>query len=465
MRARLRQNDMPILRRRNTKLYSVRDLRDVYIEMLRILKQAEDAEAKKRRVNVPRLVELTRLIAEMVVYGEQNDEPMFEYFSEKNMIGMLVDLMRKKPSLPALKVQVLQTLSILVQNVEDIQKLFYLLSNNFVNALIDLRIENLEEEVLHNYSAFIKTLGLRLDEMTVQFFFEWKTQTFPLYAQALRLLAAGAELKEPMVQMAALTTVLTVLKIPDTRLQRWLASPKTLGAFFDGMRNNALKTFADVLEVLSDKGSVAAREAAIETALEDGRGGFVVGAAGASAIAAALSDEAKVAAARLEGKCHLLCDYFLSFQDVLDSMQESPNASRMQHSLRHYALHNILAPLLVDITNSSHFLSASEDAFAVFALAAEGSTDSKASEEQLAVAEVGYAEAAHRCINAQSRMALSLLACAAVFSGCSDAHLLHSLLLTILHPAGLLGPLPKGYPNGDAARCKAQRCVQSRWQS
>ena len=445
MKGRLRRA-LPMLRGKNDKLYSVRDLRDVYVEMLRLIKAKGKAAGDTRRGSPARLVELTRLIAEMVVYGEQNDEPMFEYFSEKNMIAMLVDLMRSERGLAALKVQVLQTLSILVQNVEDVQKLYYLLSNNFVNALIDLHTDTLEEEVLHNYAAFIKTLGLRLDSMTVQFFFDWRTQSFPLYAQALRLLSAGAALGDPMVQMAALTTTLTVLKIPDPRLQAWLSSPRALGAFFDSLRNNALKTVADVLDVLRDKGGVAAREAAVVSAVDGGwqRGEPRMDAAAATAVAAALSTEARAAASRLEGKCSLLCDQFMSLQDVLDAMGRSPNAARMQHGLRHYALHSLLAPLLLDVATTPPLVRAADDAFAVFALAADCAEESPAGEEQLAVAEVEAAEAAHTAIAAQCSAAVALLAAAAVFSGCSDTPLLHALLLLMLHPRVDPAPLPRG---------------------
>eukprot|EP00903_Cladosiphon_okamuranus_P012477 g11683.t1 len=69
-----------------------------------------------------------------------------------------------------LQVQVIQTTSILVMNVKSDTSLFYLLSNNHVNDMIlfDFRLE--DEEVLSHFASFLKTLSLRLNENTVQFF-------------------------------------------------------------------------------------------------------------------------------------------------------------------------------------------------------------------------------------------------------------------------------------------------------
>ncbi|CAN0118206.1 unnamed protein product, partial [Pylaiella littoralis] len=69
-----------------------------------------------------------------------------------------------------LQVQVIQTTSILVMNVKSDTSLFYLLSNNHVNDMImfDFRLD--DEEVLSHFASFLKTLSLRLNENTVQFF-------------------------------------------------------------------------------------------------------------------------------------------------------------------------------------------------------------------------------------------------------------------------------------------------------
>jgi protein CLEC16A len=163
------------------------------------------------RQNEEHVVELLRSIGEVVVYGEQHshehggqhykkkdnsptsslksptklfvggllskltsplgrnvateDERLvLEYFCDKNMLALLVDIAQSVPDVsnglmgvtwtPHVKSQVLQTVSILVSNVQDPTSLYYLLSNNHVNSLIQSMVplrkwtlEGLEEMV------------------------------------------------------------------------------------------------------------------------------------------------------------------------------------------------------------------------------------------------------------------------------------------------------------------------------
>jgi protein CLEC16A len=162
------------------------------------------------RHNEELVVELLRSIGEVVVYGEQhshehgggqyckkkNNSPtsslqsptklfvggllskltsrgnvatederlVLEYFCDKNMLALLVDIAQSVPDMsnglmgvtwtPHVKSQVLQTVSILVSNVQDPTSLYYLLSNNHVNSLIQSMVplrkwtlEGLEEMV------------------------------------------------------------------------------------------------------------------------------------------------------------------------------------------------------------------------------------------------------------------------------------------------------------------------------
>ena len=69
-------------------------------------------------------------------------------------------------------VQVLQTLSILIQNIRSQVAIFYLFSNNHVNDIVALRFDFDDDEVLGYYINLLKTISLKLNESTVQFFFQ-----------------------------------------------------------------------------------------------------------------------------------------------------------------------------------------------------------------------------------------------------------------------------------------------------
>lgn len=68
--------------------------------------------------------------------------------------------------------QVLQTLSILIQNIRSQVAIFYLFSNNHVNDIVALRFDFDDDEVLGYYINLLKTISLKLNESTVQFFFQ-----------------------------------------------------------------------------------------------------------------------------------------------------------------------------------------------------------------------------------------------------------------------------------------------------
>jgi hypothetical protein len=101
------------------------------------------------------VVETLKQISELMVYGDKNNaERFFEVFCERNMLRTFVDLFQEgggahgNPRHDEVRVQVLQTVSILLMNIANQRSLFYLLSNNFVNELISSPFDMNHEELL-----------------------------------------------------------------------------------------------------------------------------------------------------------------------------------------------------------------------------------------------------------------------------------------------------------------------------
>jgi protein CLEC16A len=69
--------------------------------------------------------------------------------------------------LTATCLQVLQTLSIIIQNVRSETGIFFLFSNNHINNIVDLDFDFSDEEVLGYYISFLKTISLKLNTGTV----------------------------------------------------------------------------------------------------------------------------------------------------------------------------------------------------------------------------------------------------------------------------------------------------------
>ena len=133
-------------------------------------------------------------------------------------------------------VQLLQSLSILVQNTRRETSIYYLFSNNYINDLMELKQFDygVDEEVLAWYITFLKAISLRLNERTIQFFVSDAPPApgtaggrarssvaggdplavpvaFPLYSQVIRYV----QHTESMVRAAARAATLNVFRVDD----------------------------------------------------------------------------------------------------------------------------------------------------------------------------------------------------------------------------------------------------------
>ncbi|RLN96422.1 hypothetical protein BBJ28_00002951 [Nothophytophthora sp. Chile5] len=201
------------------------------------------------------IVELLRVLSEFLIYSDQHrvsveledqvDESpdvspgsFFDYFGETNMLALLVELGGSAPSV-AVQVQLLQTMSILVQNIATRTSLYFILSNNHVNRLLECPFAvDHNDDVRDWYVTLLKALSLRLNEETVQFFLDTQGETasFPLYARALRF----GRCHETMVKVAVKTLTLNVLKVPDARVRRFI------------LQHDDLNYFRDIVELAND---------------------------------------------------------------------------------------------------------------------------------------------------------------------------------------------------------------------
>ncbi|PNX77785.1 clec16a-like protein [Trifolium pratense] len=93
-------------------------------------------------VNKDFVIEALRSIAELMTYGDQHDPSYFEYFMEKQVMGEFVRILKlsKTVSVP---LQLLQTVSILVQNLRNEHAICRAISGklnkNTVSLLVKIR--------------------------------------------------------------------------------------------------------------------------------------------------------------------------------------------------------------------------------------------------------------------------------------------------------------------------------------
>lgn len=184
------------------------------VELRRIYKQLVENKLVNEE-NQDLVIEILRVIAEMVVYGDNKSELLFDFFCEKSMLSLFLEIMNSDPVCPVpVHVQILQTLSILISCVKNDTSLYYLLSNNHINDILMFRHDFESDESLSaQFASFMKTLSLRLNDQTVQFFFREDTGAFPLLIKAVELLGS----KDPMIRISAQSTILNIFRVNEHR--------------------------------------------------------------------------------------------------------------------------------------------------------------------------------------------------------------------------------------------------------
>jgi len=128
---------------------------------------------------------MIRGISEAVIYGDQKKDRNFEYspaiifsvFCEKNVMGHLERFLDN--NLDEVHIQILQTISILIQNIGITNQLcflfdllvVYIMSHKAMNTIISKTYNFNNSEVVNYYIAFLKSLSVRLNDETLMFFF------------------------------------------------------------------------------------------------------------------------------------------------------------------------------------------------------------------------------------------------------------------------------------------------------
>eukprot|EP00636_Phaeomonas_parva_P001231 CAMPEP_0118885152 /NCGR_PEP_ID=MMETSP1163-20130328/23738_1 /TAXON_ID=124430 /ORGANISM="Phaeomonas parva, Strain CCMP2877" /LENGTH=312 /DNA_ID=CAMNT_0006823105 /DNA_START=294 /DNA_END=1229 /DNA_ORIENTATION=+ len=174
------------------------------------------------------VIEMLRQLGEFIVYGDRTSDGEggegevgpadlphrdihFDVFCEGNTLGACVELANQASSSGA-KIQLLQTLSILVQNVHSQTSLFFILSNNYVNQVLETILEDRtrDADLVDAFVAFCKTLALRINSRTIQFFFADQACTYcPLFEKCLVFLYA----EDTMVRTSAMAVLLHFLQL------------------------------------------------------------------------------------------------------------------------------------------------------------------------------------------------------------------------------------------------------------
>ncbi|KAG0577452.1 hypothetical protein KC19_5G157100 [Ceratodon purpureus] len=178
------------------------------------------------------LVETIRSMSELLIWGDQHDPAFFDFFMEKQVMATFVRILRSSSKITTVAVQLLQTLSIMIQNIRSEHAIYYLFSNEYINHLITFPFDFHHEELVAYYIVFLRTISMKLDRNTVSFFIKTNNEevvSFPLYTEAVKFFHH----EEGMVRIAVRTITLSVYNVDDECIRMFVTNPPVVDYFSD----------------------------------------------------------------------------------------------------------------------------------------------------------------------------------------------------------------------------------------
>jgi protein CLEC16A len=107
-----------------------------------------------------------------------------------------------------ISLQIIKSFSLLILNTSNTTTLYYIFSNNFINQLITNDYEKYDDDFISYYINFLKSLSLKMDTTTIQFFLRKQYNCFPLLQSALKMYNHS----DAMIKNTVRNIVLTILK-------------------------------------------------------------------------------------------------------------------------------------------------------------------------------------------------------------------------------------------------------------
>ncbi|KAK1430005.1 hypothetical protein QVD17_12426 [Tagetes erecta] len=173
-------------------------------------------------VNKAFVIEALRSIAELITYGDQHNLNFFELFMEKQVMGEFVRILKISKNV-IVSVQLLQTMSIMIQNLKSDHSIYYLFSNEHINILITYPFDFRNEELLSYYISFLRAISGKLNKNTISLLVKTEKEeivSFPLYAEAIRF----AFHEEGMIRTAVRALTLNIYHVGDIYVNKYIAT-------------------------------------------------------------------------------------------------------------------------------------------------------------------------------------------------------------------------------------------------
>ena len=148
------------------------------------------------------------------------------YFCEKNMINHLIILSNSSNNRD-INLQIIKTLSEIILTITNSEIIYYFFSNNFINQVIQNNFERYDDDFISYYVNLLKSLSLKLDKITIQFFYFKNSNSFPLLERTLLLYNHP----DPMIKNVVRSVFLTFCRLNISDFNEYIKSLPCINYF------------------------------------------------------------------------------------------------------------------------------------------------------------------------------------------------------------------------------------------
>ena len=164
-------------------------------------------ENKKLDKVVQEITSMFDSLTEHLISGDRNDSRIFELFGSLNFIYDIAVLMGKKNK--DINIQIIKFFSVLFTNLSDKHIKYFIFNCDFINQHINALNESINPDYLYYYISFVKSLILKINTTTIEYFYHARTYSFPLLGNCLKFYNHP----DSMISNTARNIFLVILKI------------------------------------------------------------------------------------------------------------------------------------------------------------------------------------------------------------------------------------------------------------
>ena len=166
------------------------------------------------------------LIENIIEYLITNKDEYFKVYEENNCQNLFCLLIDKKNKI--LNLFLIQKVSFYLANLKNKEQLLKLFSSEFIKKIISEQSDNRwDSDFLYYYINLLKSLVMKIDESTIEFFYNKELNTFPLLTNTLRFYNHTDEMNTNVVR----NIFLSILKINNELIRDFICSLPTLSYF------------------------------------------------------------------------------------------------------------------------------------------------------------------------------------------------------------------------------------------